>query len=51
VRQARVISGHPLLNDAALSAIKQWVYEPYILNGIPKPVIFTATVTFTLQNQ
>ncbi|MCK7466846.1 MAG: energy transducer TonB [Desulfosudis oleivorans] len=51
VRDARVISGHPLLNDAALSAIKQWVYEPYILNGIPKPVIFTATVTFTLQNQ
>ena len=51
VRSARVISGHPLLNDAALTAIKQWVYEPYILNGIPKPVIFTATVTFTLQNQ
>ena len=48
VRQARVISGHPLLNEAALSAIKQWVYEPCILNGIPKPVIFTATVTFTL---
>ena len=51
VRQARVISGHPLLNESALSAIRQWVYEPYILNGIPKPVIFTATVTFTLQNQ
>jgi periplasmic protein TonB len=48
VRQARVISGHPLLNESALEAIKQWLYEPYILNGIPKPVLFTVTITFTL---
>jgi len=36
----KVINGHPLLNNAAIIAIKQWVYEPYIVNGIPKPVKF-----------
>ena len=51
VRQTRIITGHPLLNDAAVAAVKQWIYEPYIINGIPKPVIFTVTVTFSLQNQ
>jgi periplasmic protein TonB len=50
VRTSRVVSGHPLLNDAAIQAVRQWVFEPYILNGIPKPVIFTVTVTFSLQN-
>ncbi len=51
VKQARIITGHPLLNDSALTAVRQWIYEPYIINGIPKPVIFTVTVTFSLQNQ
>lgn len=51
VRNARVISGHPLLNQAALDAVMQWQYQPYIVNGIPKPVKFTVTVTFSLQNQ
>jgi len=51
VKTARVITGHPLLNDSALTAVRQWVYEPYILNGIPKPVLFTVTVTFSLSNQ
>ena len=48
VRRARVISGHPLLNESAVDAIKKWLYEPYILNGIPKPVLFTVTITFSL---
>jgi periplasmic protein TonB len=49
VRSARIISSaSPLLNESALTAIKQWLYEPYILNGIPKPVVFTATITFSL---
>jgi periplasmic protein TonB len=49
VRSARIISSvSPLLNDAALNAIKQWLYAPYVLNGIPKPVVFTVTITFTL---
>lgn len=49
VRSARIISSaSPLLNDEALKAVKQWLYEPYTLNGIPKPVLFTVTITFTL---
>ncbi len=44
----KVINGHPLLNNAAITAIKQWVYEPYIVNGISKPVKFTVIVTFNL---
>ncbi|MCX6555483.1 MAG: energy transducer TonB [Candidatus Aminicenantes bacterium] len=50
VRNARIVySASPLLNESALNAIKQWLYEPYVLNGIPKPVVFTVTITFTLQ--
>jgi periplasmic protein TonB len=48
VRTARVVTGHPLLNDAALRAVKQWLYEPYVVNGEPHPVVFSVTVTFTL---
>ena len=48
VRQARVVSGHPLLSGAALEAVCEWLYEPYLVNGIPKPVSFTVTITFAL---
>lgn len=44
-----VISGHPLLKPAAVEAVRQWVYEPYIIDGNPRPVIFTVNVNFTLQ--
>ena len=51
VRNVRIISSPSLLlNDAALSAVKQWVYEPYMENGKAKSVLFTVTVTFTLHN-
>ncbi len=43
----KVISGHPLLNGAAINAIKKWEYEPYLVGGVPKPVRFTVTVNFT----
>jgi TonB family protein len=46
VVEAEVISGHPLLNDAALAAVKQWVYEPYYLNGKAQSVVITFTVSF-----
>jgi protein TonB len=44
-----VVSGHPLLNQAAVDAVKQWKYRPTMLNGDPVEVITTVTVTFTLQ--
>ncbi len=51
VRSLRVVSTpSQLLNDAALSAVKQWVYKPYIENGKAKPVLFTVTVAFSLHN-
>jgi protein TonB len=49
VIKTTMISGHPLLKQAAVQAVRQWVYEPYIIDGIPKPVIFTVNVNFTLQ--
>ena len=46
VAQIKVISGHPLLVDAAIECVKQWEYEPTLLNGVPTPVILTAKVHF-----
>jgi protein TonB len=46
VDQIRVVSGHPLLTEAAIDAVKQWQYEPTLLNGVPVPVILTARVHF-----
>jgi protein TonB len=42
----RVISGHPLLTQAAMDAVKQWKYKPTLLNGEPVPVVTTITVNF-----
>lgn len=51
VSEARVVSGHPLLNAAAVEAVREWLYEPYLVNGVPKAVRFTATVTFVLERR
>jgi len=49
VTDARVTSAaNPLLDMAALQALKQWEYEPYIVNGKAKEVLFTVTVNFAL---
>lgn len=45
---AAVLRSVPLLDQAALEAVKQWEYTPTLLNGVPTPVIMTVTVTFTL---
>lgn len=42
-----VISGHPLLAEAALEAVKQWKYRPYLLNGEPVEVETKILVNFT----
>jgi len=49
VLDAKVLRSIPLLDAAALEAVKQWVYTPTTLNGQPVPVIMTVTVNFTLQ--
>jgi protein TonB len=48
VTDVKVLRGIPLLDQAAVDAVKQWVYTPTLLNGVPVPVIMTVTVNFKL---
>jgi TonB family protein len=48
VLEVNLISGHPLLAAAAIDAVKQWKYKPYLLNGNPVEVETQAKVNFTL---
>jgi protein TonB len=45
-----LVQGAPLLTDAALEAVKKWVYTPTLVNGVPTPVIMTVTVHFRLNS-
>jgi protein TonB len=49
VRNLRVLRPVPLLDEAAVNAVRQWQFTPTLLNGEPVPVVMTVTVTFTLQ--
>jgi protein TonB len=49
IQDLRVISGHQLLQQAAVDAVKTWRYKPQLLNGEPIEVITTITVNFTMQ--
>jgi len=48
IQSLNVVSGHPLLRQAALDAVKQWVYQPTLLNEQPVKVNTTIDVIFTL---
>jgi protein TonB len=48
IQHLEVISGHPLLVPSALEAVKQWVYQPTLLNGEPVEVQTQIDVNFTL---
>jgi len=48
IENLQVVSGHPMLTAAALEAVKQWQYKPYILNGQPVEVETNVTVNFSL---
>jgi len=48
VQDARILRSIPLLDQAALDALKQWEFTPTLLNGAPVPVIMTVTVQFSL---
>jgi periplasmic protein TonB len=49
ISDTRVLRSIPLLDQAALDAVRQWEYEPTLLNGVPVPVIMTVTVNFSLR--
>jgi|GEM_PF-1606165 len=48
VSDVRTVSGHPLLQAAAVDAVRKWRYKPMILSGRPVPVRGTVTVRFQL---
>lgn len=48
VQDARVLRSAPLLDEAALAAVRQWLYTPTRLNGQPVSVVMTVTVRFQL---
>ncbi len=50
IQNLQLVSGHPMLVPAAISAVKQWRYKPYLLNGQPVEVETTITVIFTLSS-
>jgi periplasmic protein TonB len=49
VVDAVVLRPRPMLDEAALAAVRQWRYTPTLLNGTPVSVILTVTVTFSLR--
>jgi hypothetical protein len=50
VVELNVLSGPPLLRIASIDAVRRWVYEPYIIDGKPKPVKFTVMLRFRLDD-
>jgi TonB family protein len=46
VIDAKVVRSIPLLDQAALDAVRQWEYTPTLLNGVPVPVLVTVTINF-----
>jgi periplasmic protein TonB len=50
IQDLQLVSGHPMLVPAAITAVREWRYRPYLLNGQPVEVETTITVIFTLAN-
>ena len=48
IENLHVISGHPMLVGAAVEAVRQWRYRPYLLNGQPVEVETQIMVNFTI---
>ncbi|HEX6740038.1 MAG TPA: energy transducer TonB, partial [Vicinamibacteria bacterium] len=48
MKSIEVLRGHPLLDEAAIDAVRQWEYTPTLLNGEAVPVVMTVTVNFIL---
>jgi len=46
VSDATILRGIPLLDQAAIDAVRQWVYEPTVMNGVTVPVIMTVPLDF-----
>jgi TonB family protein len=51
VQNLTVVSGHPLLVQAAMDAVRQWVYQPTLVNGQPVEVSAQVNLNFTLPSE
>jgi periplasmic protein TonB len=49
VQDSTVLRSIPLLDAAAVNAVRQWEFTPTLLNGLPVPVVMTVTVNFSIQ--
>ena len=49
VTDVRVLRSVPLLDQAAIEAVRQWEFSPTRLNGVAIPIVMTVTVNFTLR--
>jgi protein TonB len=49
VKTAKVLRGHPLFDEPAMTAVMQWRYQPLLLNGEPTEFILNVTVMFNLR--
>jgi TonB family protein len=49
VSRTQVLKSVPGLDEAAVTAVRQWAFTPTVFNGQPTPVIMTVTVNFTLE--
>ncbi len=50
IEDLQLVSGHPMLVQSAIDAVRQWRYKPYLLNGQPVEVETTVTVIFSLSS-
>jgi protein TonB len=48
IENLKVLAGHPMLAPAAIEAVRQWRYRPYVLNNEPVEVETQITVNFSL---
>jgi len=46
IEEGRVLKSIPLLDEAALDAVKQWEFEPTLVNGQPVAIMMTVTINF-----
>ena len=50
VKAVTILRGQPLFDDAAVAAVRQWVYKPLLLNGVPTEFILTVTMKFSIRS-
>jgi protein TonB len=50
VARVRVERGHPLFDEAAIAAVREWRYQPLLLNGEPTGFVLTVTVRFDIRH-